>query len=104
MPKRAYIASVQIEIVVAAESEAAAKELAAQAFRDEDVHAEDFELQSLTYLPFGYEDEPDASVPCEGGSMTLTEALVLPGGYNHPDAIEKHQAKLDALKALQKKP
>jgi len=83
MTKRAYIARVELEYIVVADSKDAAKKLACRAFSNDSVHDSDFELGPLSHLPGIYEQLTDIVDHDGVGDMTVEEALHLPGGYKH---------------------
>lgn len=86
--KRAYLATVELEYIVVAETEEQAKRLAIKEFRDDSVWEEDFQLGEVRHVPWQYESD-GAMVPVFGGEdIPVSEALKLPGGYKHVPARE----------------
>lgn len=87
---RAYIASVEIEVVVVAENEEEARKLAVKEFQRDVENLPspgDFDLSSFSHIPGSYweGDEPIdfEIVPTGEGYITLDEAAKLPGGYDY---------------------
>lgn len=83
MSKRAYIAKVEIEIVVVAESEDTARYLARRAFSEESVSEEEFDLEPLSYMPAPYTNDFDLVHHDGDGDLTIEQASKLPGGWAH---------------------
>ena len=76
--KKAYIATAEIEIVVLAESEQSARELAVEAIVDELSSAplawDDISIKKMTYIPAGW--ELDTPVYHDGdGDISVEDAL-----------------------------
>jgi hypothetical protein len=85
MPKRAYIATAKVEIIVVADSEDAAKTVAANAMMD-DIRLDDgdFQLSPLSFVPGAYHNIEEDLIHHDGdGDITVAQALKLPGGYEH---------------------
>lgn len=57
MSKRAYIATVEIEIAVWAETETEAQELARRGMADEAIQPGDFIIQPMTFAPASWDDD-----------------------------------------------
>ncbi len=78
--ERAYIAKVEIEYIVVAESEGEAKKIAAEAFTNDRCGADDFELGRFTHVPGIYLSMDDLVEAKR--DITVREASKMPGGYN----------------------
>lgn len=90
MGKRVYICSVELEYIVVAddspEGKKKAAEMAMKEFRDDScIWEEDFSVSRCSHIPGPYELDSDVSVD-DGSSMTVAEAVKLPGGYDHEPA------------------
>jgi hypothetical protein len=81
--KRAYIASVEIEIAVVATDEKDAQDVAYSALRDEihNLWKEDFTIRGMSHIPSGYSSE-DLVYNNLREDITVDEAAKLPGGYD----------------------
>ena len=56
MSKKAYVATIEIQIAVWAETETEAQELARRGLPDEAMQPGDFQIQPMIFVPNGWED------------------------------------------------
>lgn len=56
MSKKAFVATIEVQIAVLAETETEAQQLALDSLRDETLHPGDVQVQAMTFQPDGWDD------------------------------------------------
>ncbi len=74
MSKKAFVATIEVQIAVLAETEEEAQDLALSSLRDETLHPGDARIQAMTFQPDGWDDE---SILYSNGEEEVTVREVL---------------------------
>ncbi len=73
MSKKAFVATIEIQIAVLAETETEAQRLAFDNMSNEDLRPGDFRIQAMTFHPEGWEDND--MLYSSGEAVTVKEVL-----------------------------